>query len=230
MNQFYLDKKIARLIILQRIELATPFLKKIRKLLGRNIFSNYITKFFLDVNTIKKNYLSLMQSELGLLENYLNFNNKEILSIGGGVGGLELLIGKKYNCSFSFIEKNYISKKVVYGWDSINNEGYNDLNLLKSFLLENDMNKDRFDIFDYDQDILPNKKFDIIISLYSLDYHYDFNIYYEYLKKVSHKQTLLIFDTIKAESFKNFFNKVQIIKNDDETVHKSKRIMCTGII
>ena len=230
MNQFYLDKKIARLIILQRIELATPFLKKIRKLLGRNIFSNFITKFFLDVNTIKKNYLSLMQSELSLLENYLNFNNKEILSIGGGVGGLELLIGKKYSCSFSFIEKNYISKKVVYGWDSINNEGYNDLNLLKSFLLENDMNKDRFDIFDYDQDILPNKKFDIIISLYSLDYHYDFNIYYEYLKKVSHKQTLLIFDTIKAESFKNFFNKVQIIKNDDQTVHKSKRIMCTGII
>ena len=230
MVKFYLDNKIARLIILQRIELATPFLKKIRKLLGRNIFSNYITKFFLDVNTIKKNYLSLMQSELGLLENYLNFNNKEILSIGGGVGGLELLIGKKYNCSFSFIEKNYISKKVVYGWDSNNNEGYNDLSLLKSFLLENDMHKDKFKIFDYDQDILPVKKFDIIISLYSLDYHYDFNIYYEYLKKVSHKKTVLILDTIKAESFTNFFEKVQIIKNDDQTIHKSKRIMCTGII
>ena len=230
MSKFYLDRKIARLIILQRIELATPLLKKIRKLFGRNIFSNYVTKFFLDTNTIKKNYYNLMQLELGLLENYLDFGNKEILSIGGGVGGLELLISKKYNCSFNFIEKNYISKKVVYGWDSNNNEGYNDLSLLKSFLLENDMHKDKFKIFDYDQDILPVKKFDIIISLYSLDYHYDFNIYYEYLKKVSHKKTVLILDTIKAESFTNFFEKVQIIKNDDQTIHKSKRIMCTGII
>ena len=230
MVKFYLDNKIARLIILQRIELATPLLKKIRKLFGRSIFSNYITKFFLNANSINKNYYTLMQSELRLLENYLDFNNKELLSIGGGVGGLELLISKKYNCFFNFIEKNYISKKVVYGWDDNNNEGYNDLNLLKSFLLRNDMNKEKFKIFDYDQDILPDKKFDIIISLYSLDYHYDFNIYYKYLKKVSHKKTILVLDTIRAESFKNFFNKVEIIKNDDQTVHKSKRVMCTDII
>ena len=59
MSKFYLNKKIARLIILQRIELASPLLKKIRKLFGRNIFSNYITKFFLDTNTIKKNIILL---------------------------------------------------------------------------------------------------------------------------------------------------------------------------
>ena len=52
-----------------------------------------------------------------------------------------------------------------------------------------------FEIFDYDNDKLPIKKFDYIISLYSMDYHYDFSNYLEYLKKISNK-TKLIFDTI----------------------------------
>ena len=171
-----------------------------------------------------------MKLELELLENHIVFENKNILSIGGGLGGLELLIGKKFDCSFSFIEKNYISKKVKYGWDHNNIEAYNDLSLLRSFLLDNHMNKEKFKIFDYDKDILPKEKFDIIISLYSLDYHYDFNIYSEYLKKVSHKETLLVFDTIKADLYKKIFNKVEIIKKDDQTVHKSKRIMCSNFI
>ena len=184
MSKFHLRNKAARLIILQRIELATSFLKKIRKLFGRYIFSNYVSKYFLNIKSIEKKYYSLMKLELELLENHIVFENKNILSIGGGLGGLELLIGKKFDCSFSFIEKNYISKKVKYGWDHNNIEAYNDLSLLRSFLLDNHMNKEKFKIFDYDKDILPKEKFDIIISLYSLDYHYDFNIYSEYLKKL----------------------------------------------
>ena len=230
MSKFHLRNKAARLIILQRIELATSFLIKIRKLFGRYIFSNYVSKYFLNVKSIEKKYYSLMKLELELLENHIVFENKNILSIGGGLGGLELLIGKQFDCSFSFIEKNYISKKVKYGWDHNNIEAYNDLSLLRSFLLDNHMNKEKFKIFDYDKDILPKEKFDIIISLYSLDYHYDFNIYSEYLKKVSHKETILVFDTIKADLYKKIFNKVEIIKKDDQTVHKSKRIMCSNFI
>ena len=36
-------------------------------------------------------------------------------------------------------------------------------------------------VFDFDNDTLPSKKFDVVISLYSLDYHYDFNQYTKYL-------------------------------------------------
>ena len=126
MSKFNLESEAARLIILQRIELATPFLKKIRKLFGRYIFSNYISKFFLDIKSIEEKYYSLMNSECELLENHITFKNKKILSIGGGLGGLELLINRKFNCPLSFIEKNYISKKVKYGWDNDNSEAYND--------------------------------------------------------------------------------------------------------
>jgi len=230
MSKFYLDNKTARLVILQRIELASVLLKKIRKLFGRYIFSNYILKFFLDKKSLEKKYYSLMETELKLLENYISFNNRKILSIGGGVGGLESLIGKKFDCTFDFIEKNYISKKVKYGWDKSNKEAYNDLSILRNFLLDNRMSQEKFKIYDYDYDTLPNKKFDIIISLYSLDYHYDFNIYAEYLKRASNNETILVFDTIRPEFYKKIFYNVKVIKSDKQTVHMSKRIMCSSFI
>ena len=40
------------------------------------------------------------------------------------------------------------------------------------------------------------------------------------------KETILIFDTIRPEYFKNIFEHVEIIKEDFKTVHKSKRIAC----
>ena len=230
MSKFHLENKIARLIVLQRIELIGPLLKKIRKLFGRYLFSSFITRYFLNKNIIEKKYYALMQSELELLSINVNFDNKKILSIGGGIGGLELLISRKFNSDFYFIEKNYVSTKVKYGWDSKNNEAYNYLEFLRKFLIDNNLNEERFKIFDYDKDTLPVEKFDLIISLYSLDYHYDFNIYFDYLKKVSNKETIIIFDTIKPDIYKKVFNDVKIIKSDDGTTHKSKRVMCSNFI
>jgi hypothetical protein len=230
MSKFNLERKTARLIVLQRIELISPLLKKLRKFFGRYIFSSFITKYFLNIKIIEKNYHNLMSFEFNLLKKYLDFENKKILSIGGGVGGLELLIGREFNSSFYFIEKNYITKKVRYGWDHLNKEAYNDLNLLNNFLISNNLSPNRFKIFDYDKNKLPEEKFDIIISLYSLDYHYNFNIYFDYLKKVSNENTIIVFDTIKPELFNSIFTKVTVIKEDLNTVHKSKRIMCRGFI
>ena len=230
MSKFNLERKIARLIVLQRIELISPLLKKLRKFFGRYIFSSFITKYFLNIELIEKNYYALMSFEFNLLKKYLDFENKKILSIGGGVGGLELLISREFNSSFYFIEKNYISKKVRYGWDHLNKEAYNDLNLLNNFLISNNLLSNRFKIFDYDKEKLPEEKFDIVISLYSLDYHYNFNIYLDYLKRVCNENTIIVFDTIKPEIFTSIFNKVTVIKEDSNTVHKSKRIMCRDFI
>ena len=230
MSKFHLENNIARLIILQRIELASPFLKKIRKLLGRYIFSNYISKYFLNVRSIEKKYYTLMNSELELLKKNIDFENKNILSIGGGTGGLEALINKKYDCSFCFIEKNYISKKVKYGWDDKNLEAYNNLSLVELFLKNNGMEPGQFKIFDFDTETLPEGKFDFIVSLYSLDYHYDFNIYLDYLRRVSHNDTKIIFDTIRGEYFKKIFKNVNVIQSQINTVHKSKRIICNEFI
>ena len=228
---FQLNKKEARLIILQRIELISNFLKKIRKIFGRYFFSNFISKHFLSTKNIGKAYFEDMHQEFESINFAIEPYNKNLLSIGGGLGGLELVINKKFNVkSFTFIERNYVSKKVKYGWDNKNNEAYNDLTVQRNFLTKNGMKSSKFKIFDYDNNQLPKGKFDIIISLFSLDYHYDFTIYLEYLKNNTHKESEIIFDTIRPDYFKNIFNEVIILKDRTKTIHGSKRIMCSNFI
>ena len=233
MKSFYLPNKAARLVILQRIELTSSFLKKIRKLFGRNFFTNIITKYFLNSKQIGVKYYEAMQSEFLTFKEYIDFNEDEhFLSIGGGLGGLELIINENLqDKNYHFIERNFVSKKVVYGWSGkVNNEAYNDLNIQKSFLEINGMKPSQINIFDYDKDKLPDQKFDVIISLLSLDYHYDFEIYIEYLRKISHLNTKIIFDTIRPDYFLKIFKNVKVIATQEKTIHKSKRILCSQFL
>lgn len=225
---FKVDRKTAQLIVLQRIELISPLLKKLRKILGRSIFTNYVSRYLINSKDIGNNYFQIMSKEFNSIKNSISGDDKTILSIGGGVGGLEVIINNHFNdMKFYFIEKNYISKKVVYNWDMTNKEAYNDLKLQEEFLINNGLKN--FSIYDYDKNHLPDNKFDIIISLFSLDYHYDFYLYLDFLKNACNIKTKVIFDTIRPDHFTKIFNEVVVLKTFDNTVHKSKRLLCTGL-
>ena len=232
MENFLLPKKAERIIILQRIELADLYIKKLRKIFGRYIFSNLITRYFLNSAKVGKAYYEAMLKEYLTIEKYIGEKDNLFLSIGSGIGGLEVIINNKLkNKSFYFIERNYISKKVKYGWGgTLNKEAYNTFDLQRSFLEMNKVEKEQINLFDYDKDKFPIIKFDMITSLFSLDYHYDFNLYVDYLKKVSTTETKIVFDTIRAEYFKKIFKNVNVISTDKDTVHKSKRIICSNFI
>lgn len=232
MDPFILQNETARLAVLQRIELASPLLLKIRKLFGRYIFSNIITRFFLNPKLIGQEYYKIMLEEFLTIKKFINTNDKFFLGIGSGIGGLELLINRNFkDKNYYFIERNYVSKKVKYGWGGmVNKEAYNNLELQKNFLKINNMNESQINIYDYDKNDLPEIKFDVIISLFSLDYHYDFDIYIDYLKKVSKPETKIIFDTIRADYFNKIFKNVKIIITNLNTVHKSNRIICSNFI
>lgn len=225
---FKVDRKTAQLIVLQRIELISPLLKKLRKIFGRSIFTNYVSRYLINSKDIGNNYFQIMSKEFNSIKNSISGDDKTILSIGGGVGGLEVIINNHFNdMKFYFIEKNYISKKVVYNWDMTNKEAYNDLKLQEGFLINNGLKN--FNIYDYDKNHLPDNKFDIIISLFSLDYHYDFYLYLDFLKNACNIKTKVIFDTIRPDHFTKIFNEVVVLKTFDNTVHKSKRLLCTGL-
>ena len=225
---FKVDRKTAQLIVLQRIELISPLLKKLRKIFGRSIFTNYLSRYLINSKDIGNNYFQIMSKEFNSIKNSISGDDKTILSIGGGVGGLEVIINNHFNdMKFYFIEKNYISKKEVYNWDMTNKEAYNDLKLQEEFLINNGLKN--FSIYDYDKNHLPDNKFDIIISLFSLDYHYDFYLYLDFLKNACNIKTKVIFDTIRPDHFTKIFNEVVVLKTFDNTVHKSKRLLCTGL-
>ena len=228
MKPFILNRNLAQLALLQRIELANDDLKKKRKIFGRYLFSKVFSKYFINIKEISENYSLVMKQEFNTIKKLIT-DKKNFLSIGAGIGGLELLILKNIsNSHVSFIEKNYVSDKIRYGWDNLNREGYNDLLQLYNFLDNNGISKERYQIFDFDKDNFPTQHFDILLSIYSLDYHYDFEIYLNYLRKVMKKESILIFDTIRPKFFEDVFEHVKIIKEDLNTVHKSKRIACRG--
>ena len=223
MESFNLDREIARLILLQRIEILNPFQKKIRKVLGRHFFTNIFSKYCVNSNKIGEKYLQEMRLEFNMLSKYLSFKNKRILSIGSGMCGLELIINSfSLGNFFTIIEKNYVSEKVKYGWDEKNLEAYNDIDKLNLFLQTN------YEIYDFDKNNLPAVLFDYVISLYSLDYHYDFYLYKDYFKKILNKESILIFDTVRPDHFSKLFDKVKVINSIEKDTHSSKRIMCTG--
>ena len=168
MTSFEVSRKAARLIILQRIEIAGPILSYFRKILGRYIFTSFITKFFLTTSKVGKKYFEIMSEEyLTIKDKIKDKNNKFFLSIGGGVGGLEAIINHNLKGrNFYFIERNFISKKVRYGWGGLlNTEAYNEVSEQKNFLINNEIPNSQINIFDYDIDELPKKTFDVIVSL-----------------------------------------------------------------
>ena len=226
MESFKLNRELARLALLQRIELATSIQKKVRKFFGRFLFSKIISKYILNVNKISEDYYKIMHLEYQTIKNFLD-TNQNVLSIGAGIGGLEVIINNNYiGTNFTFIERDFISKKIKYGWDNKNEEAYNKLDLLENFLISNNIKKTNFNIINFDKSSLPEKKFNLVTSLYSLDFHYDFEIYRSYLSKVSDDNTIIIFDTIRSDFFKDIFEDVSVIKVDNDTLHKSKRIAC----
>ena len=113
MSIFHLNKKMARLIVLQRIELLGQFQKRIRKLFGRYLFGNFFSKFIFNTEKVGTLYFEIMNKEFESINNSLDLKNKKILSIGGGMGGLEVQINSKFkNNRYYFIEKNYVSRKL----------------------------------------------------------------------------------------------------------------------
>ena len=79
-----------------------------------------------------------MKNEYECIKNYIDSENKNILSIDWDLRGLEIILNNNFAVKFfSFIERNFVTKKVRYGWDSNNNEVYNDLSLLNKFLVKN---------------------------------------------------------------------------------------------
>ena len=81
MRYLNLNRAIARLILLQRIELASPTLKKIRKIFGRYIFTNFVTKFLISPDDINLKYYSLMIEEYKKLQVLQNLKIKKFYQL-----------------------------------------------------------------------------------------------------------------------------------------------------
>jgi hypothetical protein len=227
---FLLDKRMLPTILFQRNELFNSFQKKVRRIFGRTLFTNLFIHFSNSKRMIEKKYFNICKEEFSYIKYYFPKPVKNILSIGCGIGGLEFFFSYiKGVTKVDLIDRDFISKKVIYGFDFTNSEAYNNLNCTRDFLSSNGFSNKKFEIFNYDKDKFPIKKYELIISLLSLDFHYPFSVYKNYIKKVSSVRTVLILDTNRPNYFKSIYKKVRIIKKVTNDIHPYCRIVCQHI-
>ena len=133
---------------------------------------------------------------------------------------------------FTLIDKNYVDKKVAYGFNN-NSESYNKLEITKDFLILNGFKTEQLQLINADENFVLNNKYELIISLFSMGYHYSIKNYIDIIKKISTKSTKVIFDLSteynELNEVKKYFNKVVIIKNDNEVKQNYLRLLCSEI-
>ena len=229
-----INKRHQKLLLLQRIDLISEKQRTIRKKFGRFLFTNFFVNFFISQEEIENKINDEFLKEFNSIKNYLPKNSKNILDIGCGLGVINIYLNDYYSKKsyFTLIDKNYVDKKVAYGFNN-NSESYNKLEITKDFLILNGFKKQQLQLINADEKFVLKNKYELIISLFSMGYHYPIENYIDIIKKISTKNTKFIFDLSmeynELNEVKKYFNKVEIIKNDNEVKQNYLRLLCSEI-
>ena len=229
-----INKRHQKLLLLQRIDLISEKQRTIRKKFGRFLFTNFFVNFFISQKEIENKINDDFLKEFNSIKSYLPKSSKNILDIGCGLGVINIYLNDYYSKKsyFTLIDKNYVDKKVAYGFNN-NSESYNKLEITKDILILNGFKIEQLQLIDADENFVLNNKYELIISLFSMGYHYPIENYIDIIKKISTKSTKVIFDLSmeynELNKVKKYFNKVVIIKNDDEVKQNYLRLLCSEI-
>ena len=223
-----------RYFLLQRNNYLSPFQKKIRKLFGRFLFTNFFI-FFNSISRINSKLDKESKIEFNELINFLPSKINNVVDIGSGLGIINIFLEKHFTnkINFTLIDKNRIEKKVTYGFCT-EGEFYNNFSLTADFLKNNGINMNQIKLIDSDDKNIINNKFDLVISLLSMGYHYPINQYLSFLKKNTHINTIFIFDVSleneEINKISQLFKIVEIIKKSKEVRHNYIRVCCRELL
>ena len=165
-----------------------------------------------------KNYLSLLVENLKKeIDEFDTFNFSEninnLVSIGPGNGLLEILLIKKYIIKKILLIDIEISETHDYGFKE-KSSGYADLAQTKKFFINNQINGESISLCNPNLGAVPNFSFDMLISTYSMGFHYPCNSYFEFIINNSNKGSIIILDIKRGVSDKG----LEMIKESFELV------------
>ncbi len=109
MNTIILKNKHKKYFLFQRNEYLSKLQKKIRKTLGRYLFTNFFINYFNPIDQINKKLNHDFKIEFKELSKFLPSQLKEVLDIGSGLGIINIYINDifKNNVAYTLIDKNY---------------------------------------------------------------------------------------------------------------------------
>lgn len=173
----------------------------------------------LSSKSIKEEYYRDMVSEYESIKSELPAKAENILDIGCGIAGLDLLISEHYNHSVNLhlLDKSSTDKEVHYGFEEVGSF-YNSLSLSKKVLIDNGVNKKRVFLQEATEDNSINfdNEFDLIISIISWGFHYPVETYLNEVYNKLRIGGILILDVRKESDglvqLKNKFNNCFTVK------------------
>jgi len=172
-----------------------------RDYIPERVLNTYITDYNLKGSfpeVFAKTYMLYRPvSDFEKIEAFLpNDGIKNILDIGGGIGGVSLLLQQKYS------ETSHLSL-IEQSQRHLNNQKVKPLDVAREFFLINGIKENKFTLIDSkDPDVIKNissNKYDLIVSFRALGFMFDLDIYYKTILEILRPGGILIFDIRNIE-------------------------------
>ena len=207
-----------------------PFLKQLFSWYSRQVEPS------IRYQSIIEDYTTIMKQEFATVRPHLPTTIKNILGIGPGVAGLEILFSQHYSTmqanapTLILIDKSKIDP-IQYGFHETA-AAYNSLALAKSILTDNGQPAKKTYVYEAEATHECMAKFegqvDLITSLIAWGFHFPVDTYLAFAQKILKKEGQLIIDVRKETNglaqLKNAFKTVQIIHEDA----KFDRVLATS--
>ena len=179
-------------------------------------------------DNIKDDFIADIHTDFDTIKDYLPNTVNNILDIGCGVAGIDVLFDKYYNKPNIFLLDKTENKTVFYGFNP-HGSFYNSLNISESMLTENGCDKDRVHLIeatdDFDINTPPNLKFDIVMSFISWGFHYPIETYLPKVMDLLTDDGVVIIDlrnSARMKTLETYFDDVQKICQKN----KACRVIC----
>ena len=166
-------------------------------------------------------YQDNLESEFKMLEEHLPAGDFNIMDIGCGMAGIDLMIYRHRKCNMLLIDKNEVTDGIYYGM-SEKPCSYSNLVLMLDFLKSNGVNPEHMCISNADNPpyCCPLIKFDVIISLIACGFHFSVTKYLKFILSSLKPDGVLILDirdnTGQEIALREFFNNETVIRKYDK--------------
>ncbi len=210
-DQLGLTEESVQMLLMQRADLRVKVDLTISRLLLKIFPEKPVRKFIfktvlplyykVGLKPLIRRYMSSCEIDFQNLKPHLDINKLEckILDIGAGFSGISVFLfhflGKK--TKFCLLDRDSVTAdwKIGYHHDANSFSSYNSFPLVKIFLKASGLHHNNVKTIDINKQPFPeNAKFDIVISLLSMGYHYPIDVYADGIRKTTNKGAKIFLD------------------------------------
>lgn len=157
-------------------------------------------------------YEEALTRDFGSIRSYLPTKCNSVLDIGGGLGGIDVLLARKYGCGICILDGEADAPVM-----ELHRKTFNHMGVARDFLTKNGVGG--FDYLTPEQ--MTPRPFDLIISLGSWCFHYPPSTYLDFVVSCCHSETMLVVDVRKQKP--DWLKQLQELFTPRAVVHHSSK-------